>query len=94
MNPQNAYLKPGQDWLLANCPGPAGVPDIANLNNGNYKILITLEPETPHLTKPFFIKLFYGTFAGVGFNVPSSVTNVAASYFPTASLQITTNNSH
>jgi hypothetical protein len=94
MNPQNAYNKPGEDWLIANCPGPAGIPDITNLNNGDYKILITLEPETHYLTKPFFIKLFYGTFAGIGFNIPALVTNVAASYFPTASLQITINNSH
>jgi hypothetical protein len=48
--PENGYDKPGQDWITPNCYG--GIkPDVLNINNGNYALLLTLEPtfETPSM---------------------------------------------
>lgn len=60
------FNKPGHDWITTNCI--PGIPDVGNINDGNYKVLVALEPSTriyqqPLLT-PFFIRLFYG-FNGV-----------------------------
>ena len=55
------YSKPGQDWVLPNCPSDK--PEITNLSSYNYEILITLEPSfeqasTTAYNTPFFVNLF------------------------------------
>ncbi len=55
------YSKPGQDWVILNCP--LGKPEIINLSSYNYEILITLEPSFEQSSStaygtPFFVNLF------------------------------------
>ncbi len=79
---------PGHDWIQANCPG-GGIPDIDNLNNSNFKVMITLEPkfETGGLPSPFYIRLFYGTVLVSGaFGSTSTVANTTV--LPTAKIKL------
>jgi hypothetical protein len=80
---------PGHDWIQANCPG--GIPNIDNLANSNYKVMITLEPKfESNLSRPFFIRLFYGTVqVGGPFGTVSGIPNTTV--LPTAQIKLSTN---
>lgn len=84
--PNTGWNLPGHDWIQANCPG--GIPDIDDLTNSNYKLIITLEPKfEQNLAKPFFIRLFYGNVFVTGvFGTLSSIPNVTA--LPTAQIKL------
>ncbi|GEM_PF-1065770 len=92
-----SWVKPGQDWLQANCPG-GGLHDIDgtgsySLNNGLYKLLITLEPKSRTAQTPFFLTLFYGSIpSGTGFNEVNILQNVAAAHMPGGDITISSNN--
>ncbi len=92
----NAWNKPGQDWIQSNCPG-GGVHDIDgtfpySLNNGNYKLLVTLEPKSRTLKTPFFFRVFYGPIpAGTGFNIPLTLQNVTIGNMPGGDITINSN---
>ncbi|HEY3250087.1 MAG TPA: hypothetical protein VGK25_03110 [Ignavibacteria bacterium] len=61
----NGFNKPGQDWVQPNCTSPS----ISNLNNGNYGVFISLEPESEGFSgngSPFPFKLFYHADIGTG----------------------------
>lgn len=80
------WNKPGNDFIL----NTGGCPIITNLNSGDYKVMITLEPKHEQgsaLSKPFFIRLFYGNLGVSGFGIPSRVTRVVN--LPTANISIT-----
>lgn len=89
------WSKPGQDWLMPNCPG--SIPDIdssanGNLNSGNFQALITIEPANrpANLTNtPFYIHLFFGNIGTAGYGSNSTLPNVSSSFLPTATLTIT-----
>lgn len=94
-----SWIKPGQDWLQANCPG-AGLHDIDgtapySLNNGSYNLLITIEPKSRTATTPFFLRMFYGNIpAMLGFNIVTILNNVSASHMPGGDITISSNNSN
>lgn len=79
---------PGHDWIQPNCPG-GGIPDIDDLTNSNFKLIVTLEPkfETNGLGTPFFIRLFYGNVYVAGpFGSVSTVAN--STVLPTAQIRL------
>lgn len=84
--PNPGWNVPGHDWIQANCPG-GGIPDIDNLNNSNFRVIVTLEPrfETSGLGKPFYITLFRGTVLGA-FTNPTAVPNTTV--LPTAKIKL------
>ena len=90
------WQKPGNDWLIPNCPG-GGIPDIdssvaGNLNSSNYKALVTIEPANRPAnlsTTPFFIHLFEGNIGVAGYGSNSTLPNVSANFLPTATVTIT-----
>jgi hypothetical protein len=86
--PAQTWLLPGHDWIQTNCPG-GGIPDIDNLNNSNFKVMITLEPkfETGGLSKPFFIRLFYGNLLVTG-PFGSTATAPNTTVLPTAKIKL------
>ena len=84
--PNPGWNLPGHDWIQPNCPG-GGLPDIDNLNNSNFRVIVTLEPkfETSGLSKPFYITLFKGNVLGA-FTSPTSVPNTTV--LPTAKIRL------
>lgn len=90
--PAASWQVPGQDWIQPNCP--ASLTSITDLNNGFYKLLITLEPrfETA-VNKPFYLKLFYGTITPSSYGTVKTLPNfnTPLSFIPTATLRLTTN---
>lgn len=80
---------PGNDWVLTDCP--AGMFGIDNLNNGNFKVLVSLEPkaETNGLPYPFFISIFYNTIASGGFGTTSDAVNTTS--LPSAVIRLSVN---
>ena len=90
--PVQIWNVPGHDWILANCP--AGIPQITDLNNGFYKLMITLEPRFEQgtaLQKPFFIRLFYGNLGPGIYGEILDLANVSAAYLPSAVIRLSTN---
>jgi hypothetical protein len=86
------WLVPGHDWIQPNCP--AGIPQITDLNNGFYKLMITLEPRFEQgtaISKPFYIKLFYGNLGPGNYTEILNLANVSAAYLPSAVIRLTTN---
>jgi hypothetical protein len=82
------YNKPGHDFISTN----AGCQNTANLNLGNFRLLVTLEPRNWLVqSKPAPFRIFYGTVSVAGFAIPSNIPNVSNNYLPTGLLQITTN---
>jgi hypothetical protein len=90
--PAASWQLPGQDWIQPNCP--AALTTITDLNNGFYRLLVTLEPrfETA-INKPFYLKLFYGTITPSFYGTIKVLQNYNSpvNYIPTASLTLTTN---
>jgi hypothetical protein len=85
------WQKPGNDWLISNCPG--GIPDIINLEN-NYKILITLEPKYEQgtaLNIPFYLEIFSVNIASLPFGSIQSAANIFNSNLPSAQVIISSN---
>jgi hypothetical protein len=84
-----AWNVPGNDWLLANCPG--GIPDITDLSSGNYRLYVTLEPRLESgqaLSRPFYLVLFYGNIPmNFGHNEFRQLTNTVK--LPNGLLEIT-----
>lgn len=85
--PNSVWNVPGHDWIIANCPG-GGLPDIDNLNNSNYKLLITLEPRFENAgSPPFYINLFYGNLLITGaFGTTNTIPNTTV--LPTAQIRL------
>lgn len=83
----NVWNVPGHDWIQTNCPG-GGLPDIDNLNNSNYKLMVTLEPRFENAgSPPFYIKLFYGNLLIAGpFGTIASIPNTTV--LPTAQIKL------
>jgi hypothetical protein len=86
----NGYNKPGEDYIL-NPPQPFN--NIA-LNNGQFAVMITLEPKIEHptaLANPFFLKLFSADIpTNIGYGQISDVLTNLSSHLPTASIKIQT----
>jgi hypothetical protein len=82
--PDPGYNKPGQDFVV-------GAP-ISNLKNGNFAVMITLEPKNevpPATNKPFFIKVFYGEIStDLTYGQISGVLGNASATFPAATMNI------
>ena len=92
--PNSVWLLPGNEWITANCPGT--IPDITDLNNGFYRLMITLEPRFEQgaaILKPFYIKLFYGSITPSSYGTVLTLPNYnsAVSKIPAAVLRLTTN---
>lgn len=86
--PRAGYNKPGQDYISTQ----TGCTSFANLNLGNFKMVVTLEPRNWVVqSKPAPIRIFFGNVGVWGFGIPSALSNVSAGYLPTALLVITTN---
>ena len=86
--PNPGFNKPGNDWIEPDCP--PGMPQITNLNNGNYSVFITLEPKYRAAeTNPFFIRLFSGNISVSAPGVMATIPNVTI--LPTATIQISKN---
>ncbi len=81
-----SWNKPGHDFI----DNTSGCPNVVNLNSGDYKVMVTLEPRFEQgtaLSKPFFIRLFYGNLGVIGGGIPSFVTRVVN--LPTANVSVT-----
>ena len=86
------WLVPGNDWIQPNCP--SGIPQITDFNNGFYELLITLEPRFEQgsaISKPFYLKLFYGNLEPSTYGTVLNLANVSSSYLPSAVIRLTTN---
>lgn len=86
------WQKPGQDWLLINCP--AGLPQITNLNSDVYDVFITLEPRFEQgtaISLPFYIKLFTANISINPFGKVLTMNNVSGSNLPGGMLRLSSN---
>ncbi|MCC6865823.1 MAG: hypothetical protein IT280_06640 [Ignavibacteria bacterium] len=83
---------PGNDWLLANCPG-GGLPDIADLEN-NYNVFITLEPKFEQgaaISKPFYLVIFSGIINHASFGTVQTLSNGFNNVVPSGQLKLSVN---
>lgn len=85
--PLPVWNLPGSDWITANCP--VGTTGIDDLSNGNYRLLVTLEPKFESSdSPPFYLKLFYGNLLSAGgFGTVGELPNTA--FLPTAVMKLT-----
>jgi len=94
--PSTVWQLPGEDWIQPNCPGGI-MPDISDLRNTNYDIVITLEPRFEQgeaLNKPFYIQLFKASnplSSSYQFGTVLSLQNTASSNIPSGELRLTVN---
>jgi hypothetical protein len=93
--PDTVWQLPGEDWIQPNCPG--SIPDITDLRNTNYDIVITLEPrfeQGPALSKPFYIQLFKAAAPlslSYQYGTVISLQNISSSNLPTGVLRLSVN---
>lgn len=81
------YNKPGHDYIS---PAP-GCANLANLNNGFFKIFVTLEPQNRIIqTIPYYLVVFAGPLGSSGYGIVSAMPNVSAAVLPTGTLTVTT----
>jgi hypothetical protein len=95
IQPVEQWNLPGHDWIQANCP--SGLPEINSsnpLNNGFFRLLVTLEPRFEQgiaISKPFYIKLFYGNLEPSSYGTVLNLANVSAACLPSAVIRLSTN---
>lgn len=86
----NGYNKPGEDYIVSPPPPFNNI----TLNNGQFAVMITLEPkieQTTALGKPFFLKLFSADIpASIGYGQISDALSNLSTSLPTAQIKIQT----
>lgn len=93
--PDTLWQVPGEDWIQPNCPGL--IPDIADLRNTDYDIVITLEPRFEQgaaLSKPFYIQLFKAVAPlsiSYQYGTVLSLQNTSSSNLPSGVLRLSVN---
>lgn len=81
--PAFQYDKPGQDWIDTVCTG-----NTIKLNSSAYNFMVTIRPKLSNFLNAHYIKLFDGAINVAGFGSVGVITNIAANYLPTGTLQI------